>query len=53
MESNRKSGQNGKGSNSRIKDIRKYKANWEEIIWKQKRKLKRKNGDEGAASRIL
>lgn len=31
--------QNGKGSKSRIGDYKKFKSNFEEINWKQKKKL--------------
>ena len=39
-EKDRKPGQNGKGSDSRVSDIKTYHSNWQKINWKNPRKLK-------------
>lgn len=39
-EKDRKPGQNGKGSDSRVSDIKTYHTNWQKINWRnRKRKI--------------
>ena len=40
-EKDRKPGQNGKGSDSRVSNIKRYKSNWEQIDWKRNKSIKR------------
>lgn len=37
-EKDRKPGQNGKGSGSRVSDIKTYNRNWQKINWRQNRR---------------
>lgn len=38
-EKDRKPGQNGKGSGSRVSDTKRYQSNWSEINWQNEIKL--------------
>ncbi len=38
-EKDRKPGQNGKGSESRVNDIKRYQSNWSEINWDKDEKI--------------
>ena len=41
-EKNRKPGQNGKGSDSRVTDIKTYHANWDKINWRKGTRQRKK-----------